>query len=210
MGNSLHLTATTPTNTQSKHAMDNMIRDDNFSQLLETIGKERNETKFAELFKHFAPLIKGFVIANNANMTPHTAEELVQEVMIKVWNKAPTFDASKSSANTWIFTITRNARIDYFRKNSRHNINSQPIETTDIWDEDIGNQPFVYLHDVRKEEQVAALLKDLPAEQSRCLKKVYMEGKSHTEIADELKLPLGTVKSRVRLGLKKLQAALLP
>ena len=210
MASGLHLTATTLTKTKSNHAMDNTIRDDDWSQLLETIGKKRDEAKFAKLFDHFAPLIKGFVIANNSNMSSHAAEELVQEVMIKVWNKAPTFDASKSSANTWIFTVTRNARIDYFRKNNRHNINSQPIETADIWDEDSDNQPFVYLHESREEEQIANLLKDLPVEQSRCLKKVYMEGKSHTEIADELKLPLGTVKSRVRLGLKKLQAALLP
>lgn len=185
------------------------IRDDNWSQMLEAIGRKRDQHKFALLFNHFAPLIKGFVIANNSNMTADTAEELVQEVMIKVWNKAPDFDASKAAASTWIFTITRNARIDYFRKHSRHDINSQPVEAIDIWSDNSENQPFVYLHEAREEQHVASLLKELPDEQSRCLKKVYMEGKSHTEIAEELKLPLGTVKSRVRLGLKKLQATLL-
>lgn len=184
----------------------NQVREDDWSNLLGTIGKSRSQEAFAKLFKHFAPLIKGFCQANLAFMGPEAAEELVQEVMFKVWQKAPDFDASKASASTWIFTITRNARIDYLRKNSKHDVNSQPLESDDIWDEASDNQPFVFLQRSREEKEVVSILKSLPSEQSQCIRKVYMEGKSHTEIADELDLPLGTVKSRVRLGLKKLQS----
>lgn len=181
------------------------VRDDIWSQTLEHIGLTKDEQAYQKLFQHFAPLIKGFVQANNNRLTPDSAEELVQEVMVKVWLKAPLYSASKSSASTWIFTITRNARIDYFRKHNRHDKNSQTLEAEDIWDEESENEPFVYLNQIRAEKITAGLLKELPLEQARCLRKVYMEGKSHSEIANELDLPLGTVKSRVRLGLKKLQ-----
>lgn len=182
------------------------IREDDWSKLLVRIARERSESAFAELFNHFAPLIKGFCQTNMAFLAPEAAEELVQEVMFKVWQKSADFDASRASASTWIFTITRNARIDYLRKHTKHDVNNQPLETEDIWDEKADNQPFVYLQKNREEQEVECFLKSLPSEQSRCIEKVYMEGKSHTEIADELDLPLGTVKSRVRLGLKKLQA----
>lgn len=182
------------------------VREDNWSCLLVKVAKDRDEAAFGQLFKHFAPLIKGFCQTNMAFLVSEASEELVQEIMFKVWQKAADFDASRASASTWIFTITRNARIDYLRKHSKHDMMSQPLETDDIWDEEADNQPFVYLQKNRQEQEVDGFLKSLPSEQSRCIQKVYMEGKSHTEIADELDLPLGTVKSRVRLGLKKLQS----
>jgi len=189
----------------SGHMESHKVREDSWSKLLTRIAGDRSEAAFAELFNHFAPLIKGFCQTNMAFLTPEAAEELVQEVMIKVWQKSSDFDASRASASTWIFTITRNARIDYLRKHSKHDVNSQSLETEDIWDEAADNQPFVYLQKNREEQEIDGFLKSLPAEQSRCIEKVYLEGKSHTEIAEELDLPLGTVKSRVRLGLKKLQ-----
>lgn len=197
--------ATKPAGSTKKVLQASKHRDDTWSQTLEHIGLTRDEKAYRTLFQHFAPLIKGFVQANNSSISADAAEELVQEVMVKVWLKAPSYNATKASASTWIFTITRNARIDYFRKHNRHDKNTQALETEDIWDESSENAPFVYLHQIRAEKLTANLLKDLPKEQSRCLRKVYMEGKSHSEIASELDLPLGTVKSRVRLGLKKLQ-----
>lgn len=182
------------------------LRDDNWSQLLTQVALERSEAAFAKLFNHFAPLIKGFCQANISYLAADSAEELVQEVMIKIWQKAQDFDPTRASASTWIFTITRNARIDYLRKHARHNIGSQELDADDIWDEDADNQPFVFLQRNREEKEVDDYLRSLPQEQSQCIEKVYIEGKSHTEIAEELNLPLGTVKSRVRLGLKKLQS----
>lgn len=202
--------AVTQFNTATRRMDSPTVRDDNWSQLLSNIATSRDEHMFAELFQHFAPLIKGFCQTNMSFLPAEAAEELVQEVMFKVWQKAPNFDPSRASASTWIFTITRNARIDYLRKNTKHEINGQTLATEDIWDEGSDHQPFVYLQRNRDRQEVGGFLESLPKEQAKCIRKVYMEGKSHTEISDELSLPLGTVKSRVRLGLKKLQATLAP
>ncbi len=180
-------------------------RDDDWSNLLTRVGHQ-DESAFAEVFAHFAPLIKGFCQSNKTYLSGDSAEELVQEVMIKIWQKASNFDPTRASASTWIYTIARNTRIDYLRKHAKHDINSSPLETEDIWDESSDNQPFVFMKRSREEKEVAQLLDGLPPEQLRCIEKVYMEGKSQSEIAEELDLPLGTVKSRVRLGLKKLQS----
>lgn len=190
-----------PTGMDSQH-----VRDDNWSMLLTRVGRDRDEAAFAEVFDHFAPLIKGFCQGNLSFLAADAADELVQEVLFKVWQRSTDFDPSRASASTWIFTITRNARIDYLRKHTKHETQDQLLETEDIWDEDTDNQPFVYLQKNREEREVESYLKSIPSEQSQCLEKVYIEGKSHAEIAEELGLPLGTVKSRVRLGLKKLQS----
>ncbi len=179
-----------------------------WSQLLEAVGQHQDEQAFARLHAHFRPLIRNFLIANGGALSVDTTEELVQEIMTKVWLKAHSYDSSKAAASTWIFTLTRNARIDFLRKHARQDARTEALTTEDIWDEDDTHQPFVYLHQHRAQQQVHSLLTDLPAEQRQCLAKVYMEGKSHSEIAEELKLPLGTVKSRVRLGIKRLQATL--
>ncbi len=180
-------------------------RDDDWSNLLTRVGQQ-DESAFAQVFAHFAPLIKGFCQSNKTYLAGDAAEELVQEVMIKIWQKAGNFDPTRASASTWIYTIARNTRIDYLRKHAKHDVNSSPLETEDIWDESSDNQPFVFMKRSREEKEVAQLLDGLPPEQLRCIEKVYMEGKSQSEIAEELDLPLGTVKSRVRLGLKKLQS----
>ena len=178
-----------------------------WSSLLHAVGQNQDESAFARLHAHFAPLIMGFLRGQSGVTSAEAAEEITQEVMVKVWLKANTFDAGKAAASTWIFTLTRNARIDYLRKQSRHTHQTEPLATDDIWDEDENSQPFVYLHQHRSEAMIAKAMGDLPQEQHECLAKVYMEGKSHSEISNELALPLGTVKSRVRLGLKKLQTS---
>lgn len=184
-------------------------RDDNWSRLLSVVGKSRDQEAFRQLFSHFAPLIKGFCLANPAQSLPgEAADELVQEVMFKVWTKAPYFDSSKSAAGTWIFTVMRNCRIDMMRRNSRHLVNSAEVEVDDIWDEELDHQPLVRLQQSRNADLIHASFAELPQEQKQALTQVYMQGKSHSEIAEESGLPLGTVKSRVRMGLKKLQIAI--
>lgn len=185
------------------------VRDDNWSQLLSRVGKHRDETAFAQLFEHFAPMIKGFCLSNaNQRLPGDAADELVQEVMVKVWTRAPSYNPSKSAASTWIYTVMRNCRIDIMRRNSRHVANWDAVEVDDIWDEAADNQPFVRLQQMRDEQLVTASFEGLPVEQKQVLTQVYMQGKSHSEIADESGLPLGTVKSRVRMGLKKLHATI--
>lgn len=185
------------------------MRDDNWSQLLAEVGQQRNEEAFAKLFKHFAPLIKGFCLANGNMALPNeAADELVQEVMIKVWTKAPAFDPTRAAASTWVYTVMRNCRIDMIRRNSRHTSHSDPIDVDDIWDDSEDHQPFVRLQQSRNEQIISESFAILPMEQKQALTQVYMQGKSHNEIAEETGLPLGTVKSRVRMGLKKLHASI--
>jgi len=185
-------------------------RDDTWSKTLERVGQARDEQAFAELFAHFAPLIKGFCLGNlNSSFPADAADEVVQEVMFKVWQKAPTYDATKAAASTWIYTVMRNCRIDLMRRNQRVPIDRDVIDIDDIWDEVDDDQAFVYLQQSSNEALIDKSFAQLPPEQRQVLTQVYMQGKTHQQIADETGLPLGTVKSRVRIGLKKMQTLIL-
>ena len=186
--------------------------DQDWAECLLRIGRQGDQQAFRQLFDHFAPLVKAFAFRLAA--TDHgemLAEELVQETMIKIWQKASTYDRDKASPITWIFTIARNTRIDMLRKNARHTYGrvedsvEDVLDVEDIWagagDEDLFNQ----LARQRSSEMLQESIDELPEEQAFILQKVYIEDKSHSEIAEELQLPLGTVKSRVRLALNKLR-----
>jgi RNA polymerase sigma-70 factor (ECF subfamily) len=174
--------------------------------LLERVGQVRDEQAFAELFAHFAPLIKGFCLGNlNSSFPADAAEEIVQEVMFKVWQKAPGYDSTKAAASTWIYTVMRNCRIDLMRRNRRTPTNSDGVEIDDIWDEADDDQAYVHLQHASNEALIERSFTQLPPEQRQVLTQVYMQGKTHQQIAGETGLPLGTVKSRVRIGLKKMQ-----
>ena len=167
------------------------------------VANERDKSAFAELFDHYAPQIRAYSLAREPG-ADLVADELVQEVMTRVWLKADKYNASLANLNTWIFTLARNCRIDYLRRNGRY---VSEIDPTDIFNdmEDEGPGPFQLAQQSRAEASIREGLKQLPREQSEVLTKVYLEGKSHQQASEELKLPLGTVKSRVRLALKKLE-----
>jgi len=167
------------------------------------VAENRDKAAFARLFDHYAPLIRSYSLAREPG-ADLVADELVQEVMTRVWLKAAKYNPTLANLNTWIFTLARNCRIDYLRRNSRY---VTEIDPTDIFNdmEDEGPGPFQLVQQSRVEENIREGLKQLPREQSEILTKVYLEGKSHQQASDELKLPLGTVKSRVRLALKKLE-----
>ncbi len=185
------------------------IRQDEWSQLLVAVGTQRNRAAFERLFAHYAPQIKGFQIKQGGRSDSYEAgEELVQEVMFRVWTRAPGYDPSRASANTWIYTIMRNCRVDALRRQACRPGLDEGLAVEDVWDEALDEQPLVYLQQYREQSSISAALGELPEEQSQVIEKAFVEGKSHQEISSELGLPLGTVKSRVRLGLKKLQGAL--
>lgn len=184
-------------------------RNDEWSNLLLKVGQQQDRQAFERLFAHFAPLIKGFQFSRGGQSSaPEAADELVQEVMFKVWRKAPSFSPDKAAASTWIFTIMRNCRIDAMRRRGRQPDTDDSLNVEDIWDDSHDDQPLVYLQQSRNQRTVASGIQDLPPEQIHVIEKAYMEGKSHSEISEELGLPLGTVKSRVRLALKKLQSTI--
>nr|WP_288130147.1 sigma-70 family RNA polymerase sigma factor [Microbulbifer sp.] len=184
-------------------------RSDEWSTLLVRVGKERDRAAFEQLFAHFAPLIKGFQLSRGGQSTAEeAADELVQEIMFRVWRKSTNFDPAKASASTWIYTIMRNCRIDALRKDQRQPETDHGLNVDDIWDDSQDEQPLLFLQQARNQQSVRTGLASLPPEQSHIIEKAYVEGKSHSEISEELGLPLGTVKSRVRLALKKLQSTL--
>lgn len=185
-----------------------MVRRDDFSaarsmgDLLHAVATERDADAFEQIFRHFAPRVKGYM-ARLAGDGP-LAEELMQETMVAVWNKAAQFDSRKGAASTWIFTIARNLRIDAVRRERRPAFDSNdpvfvPDETApaDLVIEE--RQAFEQLHHAMAE---------LPADLIALLKLSYFEDQSHSTIARVLDLPLGTVKSRMRLAFAKLRAAL--
>ncbi|MFZ9036480.1 MAG: sigma-70 family RNA polymerase sigma factor [Gammaproteobacteria bacterium] len=173
------------------------------SACMARVANDRDKSAFAELFDHYAPQIRAYSLAREPG-SDLVADDLVQEVMTRVWLKAASYNPCLANLNTWIFTLARNCRIDYLRRNSRY---ATEIDPTDMFNEmeDEGPDPFQLAQQSRVEESIREGLKQLPREQSEILTKVYLEGKSHQQASDELKLPLGTVKSRVRLALKKLE-----
>lgn len=196
--------------------MDNRIMSEDaayWSECLVKIARDEDRAAFQELFTRFSPLIKAFAARQSSSAYAETmTEELVQETMIKIWEKAASFDPKKASPSTWIFTIARNTRIDMLRKTARHQNNrvandhsEDGFDVEDIWIENENEDVFNQLAKQRSSEKLHESLEELPEEQAFILRKVYLEDKSHTEIAEELDLPLGTVKSRVRLALSKLR-----
>ena len=179
-----------------------------WNEHLVTLGAHQDRKAFKALFDHFSPLLKNYFIGKYPTQSSYQMiEELIQEVMIKVWQKASSYDPSKAAASTWIFTLARNTRIDMLRRQNKY-ANTTSIETEEIWEDTTENGPYTFLTQKRDESLIKQKLLALPDEQQIVIRKVYMEAKSHTEVATELQLPLGTVKSRVRLAQKKLQAML--
>lgn len=179
-------------------------RDDEWTARLERVASHRDRQAFAEIFSHFGPLIKGFArFETPDNDGQQLAEELVQEVMIKVWNKAESFDPTKSAATTWIYTMARNTKIDMLRRVNRQA--TQTLDADDYWHPVDEETPVSQLIRHRTKDVIHETLAQLPPEQGDVLRKIYLEGKSQSEVSEDMNLPLGTVKSRVRRALDKLQ-----
>ena len=179
---------------------------DDWSKLLVDVAETRNKKSYQELFDHFEPKIKSYgMMLKSQHTSTQMAEELVQDVMLKVWLKAHCFNPDKASASTWIFTIARNCRTDFIRKANRTNVQ---LTVDDLWPMAEEEEPYTSLHQRRIEKDIHQAMSQLPIEQADVLKHIYIEGKSHSEVAASTGLPLGTVKSRVRLAVNKLKALL--
>ena len=167
--------------------------------LIELVASVQSKEAFKKLFIEFAPKIKSFMLGQGANSTE--AEEIAQETMIKVWQKADSFQASKARASTWIFVIARNLRIDNLRKTNRAKVHMGKHFFDDVYEENIPQKM-----DLEKSSRLLLQnLKELPNEQLQVIKLSFYENLSHSEIASLLNLPIGTVKSRLRLALNRLR-----
>lgn len=170
-----------------------------FDDMLVNVGRDKDKESFIALFDHFAPRIKSFLI--KAGLQHGTADELAQETMLTIWNKAEKYDPKLAAASTWIFTIARNKRIDVLRKLGRAHFDS----INDMTIEDDSASPAEIANDRQESEKVAEAIAKLPEEQLTLIKKSFFEDKSHAAIAEETGIPLGTVKSRIRLALERLR-----
>lgn len=173
------------------------------SDLLTLIARDRSEQAFVQLFEQYAGRLKAYMLRQGADAA--TAEELAQETLLIVWRKAGLYSAEKGSLSTWIFTIARNLRIDRLRRETAWQELPDNIADTLVSDDPAPDQSA---SDRQREGRVQKVLGDLSAEQRQVVELAYIEGLSHSDIAERLSLPLGTVKSRMRLAYQKVRTAL--
>jgi RNA polymerase sigma-70 factor (ECF subfamily) len=175
---------------------------DEQAALIQAIAQRRDRAAFADLFAHFGPRVKAWMLRAGSN--PAAAEELTQETMLAVWQKARLFDPARAGASTWIFTIARNLRIDSLRR-ERHPSELMP-DPSEEPDDPV--QADRVLTVAQQETRIRSALGLLPPEQAEVIRKAFFEDKVHAEIEKELGIPLGTVKSRLRLAMARLRTAL--
>ena len=170
--------------------------------LVLAVARSRDRQAFVGLFTHFGPRLKAYLMRQGAG--GQEAEELVQEAMIMVWQRAESFDPSRASASTWIFTIARNKRIDALRRDRRPEFD--PNDPALVPDPEVRADDLVGA--AQDSNRLQRAIEALPPEQAELVKMAYFEDKAHVKIAEETRLPLGTVKSRLRLALGHLRKAL--
>lgn len=170
--------------------------------LIAAIARSGDRAAFDALFDHFAPRVKGFLMRGGASA--ELAEEIAQETLLSVWRKAASFDPAKASASTWIVTIARNRRIDIARRETR----SQLSQVYEILDEEGPEQPDETISGAERGARVREAMMALSVDQYRVVELAFIEGFSHQDVATRLGIPLGTVKSRLRLALSHLRARL--
>ena len=164
------------------------------------IARAQDRAAYARLFGHFGPRVKSYLLRLGADQAQ--AEDLTQEVMLAVWRKAPAYDPRLAGPSTWIFAIARNRRIDALRAERRAQLD--PDDPGLLGASEI--LPDRALEAGRWETRLAQAMREMPPEQAQMLKLAYYEDRSHGDIAQSLRLPLGTVKSRLRLAIGRLRA----
>jgi RNA polymerase sigma factor (sigma-70 family) len=177
--------------------------DNRMEQLVAAVAARRDRSAFAELFAFFAPRLKAFMMRGGAGAD--VAEELAQEAMIQVWRRADSFDPARAAASTWIYTIARNKRIDRLRRERRPALSEEEYVSA-LGEPERGDDAA---ERSQVETRLVRSLETLPDEQALVVRMAFYEDKSHSDIAAELRLPLGTVKSRIRLALTRLRGLII-
>lgn len=172
-------------------------KDTDWAALLLAVRDRQDREAFAALFRHFAPRVKGFLMKSGASEA--LAEECAQDAMATLWQKAHLFDPARASVATWVFTIARNRRIDALRKSRRP-------EPEDLgWGPEAEPDQADVFEMQQETDRLGAALALLPEKQRALIERAYFGDLSHREIAAETGLPLGTIKSRIRLALDRLR-----
>ena len=184
------------------HMTDVTPRPSDHVSLLIAVAQQRDRKAFALLFRYFAPRVKAWMM--QCGVSAAAAEELAQETMLVVWRKARLFNPERAGPSTWIFTIARNQRIDALRR-ERHPSSLMPAPEID---QEPPPQPDRLMTLAEQESRIRVALQHLPPEQADVIRKAFFEDKPHAEIEKELGIPLGTVKSRLRLATNRLRAML--
>ena len=167
---------------------------------LVAVGRRRDREAFAALFRFFAPRLKRYFL--RIGCPARQAEDLVQETMMRVWDRADRYDPGRAQASTWIFTVARNLRLDSLRGERRPEPESEALLSALPGPSDGAD---LMLESHRREERVRAALAALPEDQLEILQLSFFEDVAHSDIAQRLGLPLGTVKSRIRRALQRLR-----
>ena len=173
-----------------------------FADLVERIAANADRAAFTRLFTYYGPRVKGYLIRLGLDMAQ--AEELTQDVMVAVWRKAGSFDRRQASAGTWIFRIARNRRIDALRQERRAKLDANDP----VFQPAAEAAPDMAAQTSEREARVRRAMAELPAEQRELVRIAFYEDRSHRQIADATGMPLGTVKSRLRLAMAKLKLRL--
>lgn len=170
------------------------------TQWLLRLRDQRDKSAFQALFGHFAPRLK--TMFQRSGLPAAQAEELVQDVLLTVWRKADLFDAERAEASAWIYGIARNRMIDHIRKSRR------PLPEELLHQPEESENPAQVFALEQEVEHLRLAVASLPTDQRILIEHAYLGELSHSEIKDLTGLPLGTVKSRIRLGLERLRHAL--
>lgn len=177
--------------------VDEGLGEGDWAALLLAVRDRQDKAAFAALFRHFAPRVKGFLMKSGASAA--VAEDCVQDVMATLWQKAHLFDPARASVSTWVFTIARNRRIDALRKARRPEPEDLP------WGPEPERDQAEAMELAEDTRQLRQALTQLPPKQRELIERAYFGDLSHREIADQTGLPLGTIKSRIRLALERLR-----
>lgn len=168
-------------------------------QWIRAIAASGDRTAFAALFRFYAPRIKAMLIRSGA--TAEAAEDVAQEALITVWRKAAQYDPERASAAAWIYTVARNLRIDRLRRDQREKL----VAVYETIASEEPERPDDALDSSEREARLRSALEELPEEQGRVVRLSFVEGRAHGDIAKILGVPLGTVKSRLRLAMNRLR-----
>ena len=181
-----------------------MLTASDYVTLVAAVAERRDKAAFARLFDHFGPRVNAYLVRLGVDRA--AAEEMTQDVMVTLWRKADLFDPAKSSLSTWLYRVARNRRIDALRRD-RLDFYDPADFAIDIPDKSVLDAGAM-LDAQSREDVVRAALQRLPEEQLGLVRLAFFEGLSHSQIAERTGLPLGTVKSRLRLAFTRLRRAL--